>query len=60
VPVVKSYPQASQNSASATFWVEQLGHSCPAGAWVGTSVGGGGWETDARGAESIGIPQTSQ
>ncbi len=66
-PVVKSYPHASQNSASTTLRVSQLGHrwvvgasgdESPAGVCgdaAGTTGGG-----EATCGATIGLPQMSQ
>lgn len=74
MPVVKSYPQASQNNASARFATEQLGQG-----WVaelmpipaltalesGADPSGAGLETEALLASGVwdgfmGAPQVSQ
>jgi hypothetical protein len=66
VPVVKSYPHASQKSASATFSVPQWGHAVAPEAELVVAVAGAAGVGEAAGeAEpcwpaSIGAPQTSQ
>jgi hypothetical protein len=58
VPVVKSYPQFSQNSASTELSDPQFGHGCRPG-WLLAALAG---DAVACGAalESIGSPHTSQ
>ncbi|GAB3766285.1 hypothetical protein GCM10028864_62360 [Microlunatus parietis] len=68
VPVVKSYPHASQNKASGGFGTEQFGHSTSvAGADVplaGVPEDAAGWAgagvASAPPDATIGAPQTSQ
>jgi hypothetical protein len=52
-PVVKSYPQVSQNRAPAAAGAPQFVHV------VGAAEAGGGGSA-ATGAAAIGVPQTSQ
>jgi hypothetical protein len=61
VPVVKSYPQFSQNKASGAAGSEQLGQAWVAGAGAGAAVAGAGIDVAAGvAAAPIGSPQTSQ
>jgi len=65
VPVVKSYPHASQNSASAVLVSAQFGQGCVAGAVASGAVGAGQLEVAAdpeSGVEdgTIGAPHVSQ
>ncbi|WP_350281054.1 hypothetical protein [Kribbella sp. HUAS MG21] len=67
---MKSYPQFSQNNASAAAGSEQLGHACPDGAGAegasGTTTGAplvpasGAAAAGAGVAAGMGTPQTSQ
>src|SRR5699024_12345752 len=65
VPVVKSYPQASQNSASGTFSDWQFGQATVAGAGppdgcAGADAAAGPGPGVAPVGSSIGAPQTAQ